>query len=1361
MVDFYKQLDQEANVIDYDLLDQEAGVPTVEASYASQVLGALIKGGMRLSGALLELPKHVASLAMMIGDVSPEVIEARRLEIEKRKKIELGYKPFAERHLEIIKQHKQGMESIIRSHPEWEYEPPKNFLDLLTSPRKLSLAIAESTPVLVGAGIMVVGGRPDIGAVMMYASEGQESYDQAIADGATPEEAEQTYHLYGSVATILESLRLKGMIKIGKESYQAVLNQTVKKVAKKGFRGLTKEIIKEAARESMEEISQGAWQEFTAKIIYGKDIPGGIWDFIDRRAQEGLIGGTMGLIPGIGGATLAQSRNLIQGTSGQAGITEVEATEIIAKASQQVDLNASSEKQQEYLTETILDEIEKVRIQKISLEDVTNQASLERVGNAIGKFLGIEETFEWIYSTRPVKQQMGVVKGNKITIYGKHPYHQGINGQKELKNTIIEEIGHVVKKPYRPEITEFPPNAKINKSDVFPDSYEVKIGKNVWHFPAKDKAKAKQKWIDWKNTYGRRKIHHPELRQWISDSMEQLFAKQEERLARKKMVKEKPAEIVKKPKPLTRKQLLAAGHFIPEKLGWSDEQRRDFIEDLTGQRSLKGLKMADLRAVVELLQEERGVAGIEMDETDYGMPIQIGDRTTTMTSIMTEAAEDVADLPARIETPKHITKKIAKERQTGIWKRLKEILWGKENSSKYHLANLLGKTFSDICDINVERGRRIEVGHIRSVFNALLQARQDAEISDADLAMLSKHLNPRFKILQKITEGVGTEIQTIDINDKRYDMTWGELMDHYLITNQEDGLRHVLAGGLIVNNVETGALSQEKIDQLRFMIENNPKAKILCDTFLEIGENIWKLSINNVSTRLEGRDIAKVPDWWGLEVAYPRRLPGKEEKFNVNLIENRSIFKDRTRSTRPLVIRDAFNRFAIFENGIAEYVGHAESTRIARTLINNPDINNALDQKGYSDIRKKLLTIMERAQSLPREEGAFGKFMAERLPGLYRAYLHFNPRVIVSQYTSVTNYGAFVSTKYMTHILDGMNPDNIRETLEMSDIAYDRFYMAHSSLALGEMAKSDSVLRLFTHKAADINKLGITLRLADMGALASGLQIAKAEYLDAQNEKIVGDSAIWWADKNVSFEEGSEDWRRSITKRAEWLWQRSQPSWDKWNRSMMTSGLVRKVFFPFRTFHEKSLTILHEANLEYERSNKSPHDRGRQAKKYGAVLASYTLNTIIRATILGLLARKVKEPWQYVSDILEAPMSMFPILGTILKNSIGNFINILIGEKLEYHGEAIEAFPTRVINIVAQAPADFSIAAAHYLKGDKDKARTAFQRAVIKIYKGVGTAEGVPVSEINRVYEGWIKEEEKPIRRGRGARSRAGKPRKR
>ena len=1085
-----------------------------------------------------------------------------------------------------------------------------------------------------------------------------------------------------------------------------------------------------------------------------------IWAGIKQDAAGLHIEIPVLIIPTAGRYVAAKA--LTRGVSEEIKITPDEAAQIISNATQQIDPKTTPEKQQEQLADAVLDEVTVTKIRSRFPQRIIDQASLENVGEAIARHLGVEtvkygvamdQPLKWVYNKHPgkmgvwaaynpLKHQIVVnvgtvsyraagVKGRRVLagMVGK-PGQKHYPSQGNIKRTIIHELGHIVKPPYRTET-------------------------------------------------GRRMAHTPEFARWVNDNVKQLFIEREEKIAREKAPGIPVTPVVIKPR--TRKQLLATGHIIPKKLGWSEEQRRDFIEDLTGQRSLKGLKIADLRTVIDLLEEERGVAGLEINEDDYGYPIQVGDRTTTMTSIMREAAEDVTNLPARVETPKHVTKKIARERETGVWKRLKEILWGKENSSKYHLTNILGDTFIDVCDTNVERSRDIETGHLRSTYLALFRAWQDAEISNADLALFSKHANPRFKILQKVIPGMATEIQTIDINDRKYDVTWGELMDIYLAMNQvnpetgeKDGLRHLSEGGTTINRVETGTFNEAVINDITMRIESNPKAMAVINAFWDIGENIWKPNINNISNRLENRDIAKIFHWWGLEIAYPRRLPGKEVKFNVNLIENRSIFKDRTKSTRPLITRDAFNRFAIFENGIAEYIGHAESTRIARTLINNPDINIALDQKGYSDIRKKLLTIMERAQSLPKEEGAFGQFMAERLPGLYRAYLHFNPRVVVSQFTSSMNYGAFVSLKYMTHIFDGLKPAMIADTLELSDIAYDRFYMAHSSLALGEMAKSDSVLRLFTHKAADINKLGITLRIADMAALATGMKIAMLEYADAQAGTIKGDSAIWWADKDVSFKEGwtideegnrvlkSEGWRNAVTKRAEWLWQRSQPSWDKWNRSMMTSGLVRKVFFPFRTFHEKSLTILHEANLEYERSNKSPHDRGRQAKKYGAVLASYTLNTIIRAAILGVLMRKIKKPWQYVSDILEAPMSMFPILGTILKNSIGNFINVLIGEKLEFHGEAVEAFPARVINIIAQAPADFSIAAAHYLNGDTKMAKEAFQRAVIKIYKGVGTAEGVPVSEIDRVYKGWIKEEEEPVRKGRvKARPRAGKPRKR
>ncbi|KKL18043.1 hypothetical protein LCGC14_2479460, partial [marine sediment metagenome] len=308
-----------------------------ESSYGKQLLGSLTKGGMRIGQAALEMPKHIAWMAAKVGgvptdrplrpgDIGYDIIKKEQQKI----KADPSYKPLGIKHRELIEQHKRGREAIIKAHPEWEYDPPENFLDLLTSPRKLSLAIAESAPMLVAAGVAVVAGQPAIAGAIIYGSEGQESYDMAIEDGATNEQAEQAYHLYGSVATLLESLQLQGILKFGKKSYQTVLHRTVQKIAKKGTKSLTRQAVELAGQEAIEEMAQGTWQEVTAKIVYDKSIPGGLWDFIDRRAQEGLIGGTMALIPGIGGATLAQSRNLINGISEQNNISPEESTEAIA-----------------------------------------------------------------------------------------------------------------------------------------------------------------------------------------------------------------------------------------------------------------------------------------------------------------------------------------------------------------------------------------------------------------------------------------------------------------------------------------------------------------------------------------------------------------------------------------------------------------------------------------------------------------------------------------------------------------------------------------------------------------------------------------------------------------------------------------------------------------------------------------------------------------------------------------------------------------------------------------------------------------------------------------------------------------------
>jgi hypothetical protein len=811
----------------------------------------------------------------------------------------------------------------------------------------------------------------------------------------------------------------------------------------------------------------------------------------------------------------------------------------------------------------------------------------------------------------------------------------------------------------------------------------------------------------------------------------------------------------------TQKNLLALGHKIARDAGLTDIEYRDLAEVVTGKRSMGKMTKEERNEFVSALEESYG-APKELTPEDYDIPINVAGRPTSMREVYKTSLQATGELVDKKDVPETIKLGTGK---TGQVTRLKNFFFGIDNTPVYHLAKILdsGKEgiFSEVLDKGIEHGRKITYAHARTVTEAMTNSLEESGITDDDLAKMSKSLNPRLQTYQMISKGSATEISTVSINGKNYEVTMANLIDIYLMSNQEDGIRHLTKGGLVINGIETGKLSEGQIDILRLKVEESPKARMIVDTILEVGEQIWKPSINQVSTRLEGIDIATVENWWGLEVHMPDKLAGKIRagklrKADVNLLEDKSILKDRTRSTAPLVVRDAFNRFNVFENAIAEYVGMAEPSRTSRTLLNDPDIAASLERKGYGQVRKNILKIHERAQGITASEGDFSAWFAKQLPGLYRAVIYFNPRLVASQYTSVFNYGANVSPEFLTSIKDGLSVENSQDTLALSDVAWNRFNMGRSSLELGEMVQSDAALRMWTGgKSADINKAAWAIKVADLGALTAGMEIAKKEYDAARTGNLTGLSAEWWLDKNDLPEANSELWKKVqaegenadpeesqaveawkglVTERAEYLWQRTQPSWDKWNRSVVTSEKgLRRLFLLFRSFHEKSLTIFNEAKLDYSGSPKNFDDKVEFAQKTGSVLTGYTVNMFLRLAIMATVTRELKEPAKYLEDFITSWMSMFPIFGKVLQTATNRFVDVLSSSRPSYTGEALDSYPIRVINMILKSPADFTEASAHAIMGDVDEAKEAFMRGTGRLAEGVGTLSGVPVPEIKRI----------------------------
>jgi integrase/recombinase XerD len=196
---------------------------------------------------------------------------------------------------EIRKQTKQ----LLEQYPWMEAEETRGFKDIISDPQKLLATVLESTPLMVASGAAMLAGAPPVAFALMYGAEGNEAYEEAIAQGRSEDEALEAFHMYGLAAAAIEYAQVGHFMKLGKSQYKAILGRTARKIKKKtavdGVKSLTKEWLKAQGMESVEEMTQGTWSEITAYAVYGKKPEGGVPGFIDRRATDAVAAFAMGL----------------------------------------------------------------------------------------------------------------------------------------------------------------------------------------------------------------------------------------------------------------------------------------------------------------------------------------------------------------------------------------------------------------------------------------------------------------------------------------------------------------------------------------------------------------------------------------------------------------------------------------------------------------------------------------------------------------------------------------------------------------------------------------------------------------------------------------------------------------------------------------------------------------------------------------------------------------------------------------------------------------------------------------------------------------------------------------------------------
>lgn len=565
-----------------------------------RLFGASMRGWMRLGGALLDMPKHVVSqvkilpMANISGMILQEKDPERKKQLIKRMgEIEGFYNRTSKELGQTAKLHRQGQTVIEKNHPEWVSEPPESFIDLLTNPEKLAVSIAESVPILLSAGVMTAAGQPNIGVMMMYASEGQEAYDIAIQNRESEEDAETAYMVYGTVSAALENMQLQGIIKIGKGMFRQVANRTAQKVARKGLGSLTKDIIKVAATEALEEMAQGTWGEVTAKLVYDKTISSSLGEFIDSRAQEGLIGAVMGIIPGVGGAVTG---GIVRGAPTEPTVTPSVEMTLKGRTIETPDwitmrTGVAQEWAEYNLPENWQDLWRRWRT-RLSMPKLVNQMKDAGLKEGIDFRVTWREKTHWLpppgadLSKIPLMQLRAIVDGEGIKL-------RNDKGARLDRNILEQRLEEMIKK-YAPAEVIAPEQVAKETSPI-----------NVYRGTQTGKIFTDETALKMEQTEEGTRLTDKETGEEVILDPE---------ASTSGIIKQEPT--LKAVNQRNDKELLIRGHEMPKLLGLDEVARKELMVEITNKDSMKKMSNAEKNLFVSVLEEQAEAAGI-----DYELPV--------------------------------------------------------------------------------------------------------------------------------------------------------------------------------------------------------------------------------------------------------------------------------------------------------------------------------------------------------------------------------------------------------------------------------------------------------------------------------------------------------------------------------------------------------------------------------------------------------------------------------------------------------------------------------------------------------------------------------------------------------------------
>ena len=606
---------------------------------------------------------------------------------------------------------------------------------------------------------------------------------------------------------------------------------------------------------------------------------------------------------------------------------------------------------------------------------------------------------------------------------------------------------------------------------------------------------------------------------------------------------------------------------------------------------------------------------------------------------MREAKNYLDNAVANIKLP---TKERRGKRFTpkrGVWKKMWDTFGGIHNDDIYTIANRIWGKFNPITQL-VINSRRQQIDLTMKYTDMLRGIMGKAEITIDQLKEWSPAMAV-FSNLESIKQkvGRGVQLQTIKIGEELYEFTIAELMSLAMHSRNTYNITQIARNGIATRDERIGQLGPEAFSEMMGIIENDPAIQ----SFVESLESFYlemSKDMNNISRKLEGRDIANVENYFHVEYVSEGGVIGTEYTRGALLDEDGRL-KPRTSSKRPVIIRDIFEVITEDVAAISQFVGMAEGIQKLRMLANYGPFRQALRDANAEHILKSMDERIHSVQITRQPfSGALEKAVTKIDRGVAQAVL-LNPAIWVLQPFSMVLYATEADMKYMKAITPKLGA-----SLESLFNDNWSFYRARKEgLGAAKSLASPSTTRKMFVGSGNINDKAMAgLHKGDLIGVSRAGQVTIAEMSDPQ---LTGKSRQWWKNYGVmpsGLDFGSESYWEAFNDRADYLVTLTQPMFFAENKSHFTNSdnpLVRSLA-RFRGFIDQIGRIIRRSISDAKYGNIS---RVEAMQNIGIAV---TLVSIVSATVKylwDLLLGKKKEEGDFMRAVLTGPLAVIPFVG--------------------------------------------------------------------------------------------------------------------